>query len=209
MSNFQLQPSYPLAGVARPGCHGSTVSPAGVTIRVVPDIAIALLTAGRSTVDARKKLGKILKVDLPESPRALFGKGQTILWAGPDSWLVLRENQHGSGDALFDQLSDAVGQSAAVVDLTDSRVFLKVAGLQTRAFFEKGVAVDLHPRTFGPGDTAITLLSHLSVQLWQVDNSPTYGFLVPRATAQHFWHWAEASSAEYGLEVLGGSSQTN
>lgn len=165
------------------------------------DYAITLVTAGRNTDDARKRISKALHVDLPDAPRAMFGHNQTILWAGPGSWMVLRENQQGSGDALFEQVSDAVGPSGAVVDLSDSRTVLHVAGPKVCSFFEKGVAVDLHPRSFRTGDTAITLLSHVVVQLWQIDDLPAYGLLIPSATAEHFWHWAEASAAEYGLDV--------
>ena len=59
--------------------------------------------------------------------------------------------------------------------------------------------IDLHPRAFKTGDAAATLVSHIPVQLWQIDDRPTYEFAVARSLAQSFWHWLEASAAEYGL----------
>ena len=62
--------------------------------------------------------------------------------------------------------------------------------------------IDLHPRAFKPGDTAVTCVAHIGVQLWQIDDAPTYEFAVARSLAQSFWHWLEASAAEYGLDLV-------
>ena len=42
----------------------------------------------------------------------------------------------------------------------------------------------------------------IAVQLWQIDDRPTYEFAVARSLAQSFWHWLEASAAQYGLEFV-------
>jgi sarcosine oxidase subunit gamma len=77
-----------------------------------------------------------------------------------------------------------------------------VTGPLVRGALAKGVAVDLHPSAFKAGDTAATLVSHIPVHLWQIDDRPTYEFAVARSLAQSFWHWLEASAAEYGLELV-------
>jgi sarcosine oxidase subunit gamma len=66
----------------------------------------------------------------------------------------------------------------------------------------KGLALDLHPRSFGMGDAALTSVSHLGVQLWQVADAPVYRLLVVRSYFGSFWRWLAASAAEYGGEVL-------
>jgi methylglutamate dehydrogenase subunit D len=64
--------------------------------------------------------------------------------------------------------------------------------------------VDLHPRAFGPGDVAITPVSHITAHIWQTHADPVYELAVARSLTPSFWHWLEASAAEYGLEVSGG-----
>jgi sarcosine oxidase subunit gamma len=59
-----------------------------------------------------------------------------------------------------------------------------------------------HPRAFRPGDTAITGVAHIGVQLWQADAGPAYTFSIPRSYAGSFREWLAASCAEYGLELL-------
>ena len=81
-------------------------------------------------------------------------------------------------------------------------MLLRVTGPHVRDALAKGVAVDLHPGAFKTDDAAVTLVSHIAVQLWQIDDRPTYEFAVARSLAQSFWHWLEASAAQYGLEFV-------
>ena len=82
------------------------------------------------------------------------------------------------------------------------RTLLRVTGPHVRDALTKGVPIDLHPRAFKPGDAAATLVAHIPVHLWQIDERPTYEFAVARSMAQSFWHWLAASSAQYGLEFV-------
>jgi sarcosine oxidase subunit gamma len=66
----------------------------------------------------------------------------------------------------------------------------------------KGFPIDLHPRAFRTGFTAVTSAAHIGAQLWQIDDAPTYEIAVARGFALSFWHWLEASAAEYGIELV-------
>jgi len=66
----------------------------------------------------------------------------------------------------------------------------------------KIVPIDLHPRVFQPGDTAVTGAAHIEVQLWQLDDAPTYEILLFRGFARSFWDWLTHSAAESGYDVL-------
>jgi sarcosine oxidase subunit gamma len=88
-----------------------------------------------------------------------------------------------------------------VSDQSDGYAVLRLAGAAMRATFEKGLAVDLHPAAFGPGDAAVTTCSHIGVILWQLDDAPTYEIALFRSLAADFWHWLSTSAAEYGLRV--------
>ena len=62
--------------------------------------------------------------------------------------------------------------------------------------------LDLHRRTFGPGDAAMTSIAHVGVQIWQLDDIPTYDLVVARSITASFWYWFEVSAAEFGYTVL-------
>jgi len=91
---------------------------------------------------------------------------------------------------------------ASIVDQSHGRTVLRLTGPRIRDALAKGVPIDLHPRAFKAGDSAATLVSQIAVHFWQVDDRPTYEFAVARSLAASFWHWLEASAAQYGLEFI-------
>ena len=83
-----------------------------------------------------------------------------------------------------------------------------MSGARARDALAKGIPVDLHPGAFGPGDAAITTVAYIGVALWQVDDAPTYEFIVPRSYFIAFHEWLIAAAAEFGVRVAdeGGSA---
>jgi len=65
----------------------------------------------------------------------------------------------------------------------------------------KGVMVDLHPKAFGPGDTAVTLVAHVGAQITCIDAAPVYQLMVPRSFCLSFWDWLISSGEEYGIAL--------
>ena len=91
---------------------------------------------------------------------------------------------------------------AAIVDQSHGRTLLRVTGPRVRDALAKGVAIDLHPRAFKTGDTRPSRSSPISASSsGRSTTRPTYEFAVARGLALSFWHWLEASAAEYGLEL--------
>jgi methylglutamate dehydrogenase subunit D len=166
------------------------------------EVGLATVTARKgkraALVDAARSA---FGVELPDVPRRVEGREIAFVWSGPDQWLACRHPAPAVGmEAL---LAAPFAGLAAVVDQSHGRTLLRVTGRNVRDALAKGVSVDLHPRAFKAGDAAATLVSHIPVHLWQIDDRPTYEFAVARSLAQSFWHWLEASSAEYGLEIIG------
>ena len=96
---------------------------------------------------------------LPLEPnRVLTESGRSALWLGPDEWLVVGE---GAADL---RLPDGAG---SLVDLSANRVVLELRGPSARDVLAAGCALDLHPRAFGPGRCAQTLLARANVILEQ------------------------------------------
>jgi heterotetrameric sarcosine oxidase gamma subunit len=190
-----------LDGIAAPGRYGRSTASPGVIVRELREAGLATVTArkGRHAAlldAARSAFG----ADLPATPRRAQGRDVAFIWSGPDQWLACTPRTPAGGiEAL---LAAPFAGLASVVDQSHGRTLLRVSGPNVRDALSKGVAVDLHARAFKTGDAAATLVSHIPVHLWQIDDAPTYEFAVARSLAQSFWRWLEASAAQYGLEVV-------
>ena len=198
MPELQLAPRTPLHGAMSPRRIGRPDGPAGVTVQERTNLSLALITARHGLRAACiGSLRASFGLDAPMTARIVDGRALSLAWAGPESWLAVGRDQ----SDVEPELKACVEQAASVVDMSDQRVVLRVSGPMTRAVLAKGVTIDLHPRVFAPGDTAITVLAHITTQLWQVDDAPTFDLVSPRATARDMFHWLAVSAAEFGLDV--------
>jgi sarcosine oxidase subunit gamma len=150
-----------------------------VNLRVQPDSPAAHRIAG------------VLGVALP-APNTVATAAFTVLWLGPDEWLVI-------GDGAKELLDRAVGSDfASVVDVSANRTTFVLSAPWARDLLEKGMAIDLHPRVFGEGDCAQTLLARSQVILQQVDDRPTYHVLVRGSFAPYLAAWLADAASEFG-----------
>ena len=109
------------------------------------------------------------------------------LWLGPDEWLIVAE---GEVSGLVPRLERALaGRSAAVHDLSSSRTIIDIRGRAARALLAAGCGLDLHPRAFGSGQCAQTLLARVPVVLDQIDEAPHYRLLMRRSYARWLHAW--------------------
>lgn len=121
----------------------------------------------------------------------------TVLWLGPDEWLVL--TPPGAEADVIARLRGALADvHAAVTDVTGNRAQFRLSGPGAREVLLKGCSLDLHPRSFKPGQCAQTLLARAGVILRQVDETPTYDVLPRRSFGEYVWAWLKDAMAEYG-----------
>jgi len=78
---------------------------------------------------------------------------------------------------------------------------LQLSGPRVRDVLAKGLAIDLHPKAFKPGDVANTLIAYVGVQIDMLDDA-TWQLTAPRSMAGTFWSWLSASAAEFGYDVV-------
>ena len=150
-------------------------------------------------------VGRCLDIRLPTEPLGSASKGQiTVLWLGPDQWLVRCPGE----DVTFfmNSLREGLGDAhAAITDVSDARVALRVAGPSAREVLAKGCPLDLHPRAFTPGSAAGTRLAKAAVLLHLVEDESrtgaTFDLYVARSFAHYFWTWLEDAGLEYGVQV--------
>jgi len=125
---------------------------------------------------------------LPLVPNRVAAMGTLrVLWLGRDEWLLVAE---GEVPELLARLKRAVARRrACLTDLSSSRRIIEIAGRHARALLEAGCGLDLHPRAFGPGQCAQTLLDRVPVILDQFGDAPHYRLLVRRSYAQWLVDW--------------------
>jgi heterotetrameric sarcosine oxidase gamma subunit len=130
-------------------------------------------------------------VALPTTPKRVEAGDLAFIWAGRDRWLVTAPE----GFDIEARLRESLGALAAITDQGAGRVTFRVSGADARGALAKLIGIDLHPRAFAPGDTALTIAAHINVHLWQIDATPTYDLTVFRSLATSFEHALRAAGA--------------
>lgn len=119
-----------------------------------------------------------------------------ILWLGPDEWLVV--TPAGKQSAVESALREAMaGQHVSIVDGSDARTTIRLHGIDARNVLMKGCPLDLHPRVFGPGQCAQSILAKADVLIHQVDDAPTYDIYVLCSFSRYLWDWLADAAREF------------
>jgi heterotetrameric sarcosine oxidase gamma subunit len=194
-----------LDGIAVPGRIGRLAGAAAVTIgeRIDLGLATVMVRKGRQgdlAVAAERAYG----VMLPAGSRLAPGPKAGFIGTGPGQWFVVSETLRNG--ALARDLAENFRGLASISDQSDGRAVVRISGAKARDVLARGLPIDLDPRVFKPGDAATSLISYIGVQLWQVDENPTFDIAVFRGFAQSFWGWLSASAGEFGYEVSIGPS---
>jgi heterotetrameric sarcosine oxidase gamma subunit len=96
-----------------------------------------------------------------------------LLWCAPGQFLAV-------GDTVVVQrLADALRGAALLIDLTGARTVVRLSGPSVREVLARVVPLDLHPRGMAPGRVAATVAAHIGVQIWQIDDAPSYDLAGP------------------------------
>ena len=154
-----------------------------VSITMLSDMQLVSLAAPRGGVASLSDaVSAVWGVALPRAPHHVQAGDLAFIWAGPERWLV---TSTGEAD-LTAVLNTHLDGLAAMTEQGSSRITFRVSGPGARARLATLVGIDLHPRAFAPGDTALTIAAHMNVQLWQIDATPTYDISVFRSLADSF-----------------------
>jgi sarcosine oxidase subunit gamma len=161
--------------------------PAG--LREVPFLAQINLRADPSNAGAMERLASALGFALPLEPNLTAGGAEQLaLWLAPDEWLVL--GPPGTQATLEARCRAGLGSDiGSVVDVSANRTTLELSGPAARAVLETGCSIDLHPRAFGPGRCAQTLVARINVILHQTTSEPRYRLLVRPSFAAYLATW--------------------
>jgi sarcosine oxidase subunit gamma len=143
-----------------------------LSIRELPFLSQINFRADPSDANLMQRVASGLGgLALPLVPNTVASMGdRRALWLGPDEWLIVgpEREQKALQDALGVGLGGAFG---SIVDVSANRSVIEIAGAKARDLLAHGVAIDLDPRSFGPGHCAQTLLAKAQVIIEHRDES--------------------------------------
>lgn len=130
--------------------------------------------------DAAGRVEQLLGSRLPTEPNTV---ASGVLWLGPDEWLIVDH------DLTEAQLLGALEGEGAAVELSANRLALHVSGPGARNVLASCCSLDLHPRVFGAGRCAQTLVAGVAVILERTAGEPGFRLLVRPSFAAHLRAW--------------------
>lgn len=143
----------------------------------------------------------VLGTALPTAPSTCIdGPDTTVIWFGPDEWLVTSTAR--AGEELEAALRDAIAEHrGAAVDVSAQRTTVRLRGEHARDVLAKGCSLDLHPSVFGAGSAAQTTLGLAAVVLIPLDDTGTdYRILVRSSFAGYLADWLLDAAEEFGVD---------
>ena len=135
--------------------------------------------------------------DLPLIANTVATAGDVrILWLGPNEWWVVGTDARRA--SLIDGLRRAFeGQHTNVTDVSESRTVITMTGPASRDVLARGISNDLHPRAFGPGQCAQTMVARAQVVLWRHRTEDEFHLLVRPSFANYLAEWLLDAAAEH------------
>lgn len=186
-----------LAGFGDRFAAASTASAGRLTVREIPFAAQLNFRADPADTRVADGVRKALGFSPPRDPNTVASAGgRHALWLGPDEWLIV--GGEGEEALLTRVLNTALGESVgAVVDVSGNRTIIELSGPAARDVLAHGCPLDLHPRRFGPGRCAQSVLARAQVIIQQVNETPTFHLYVRTSFAWYVAEWLLDAMTEY------------
>jgi sarcosine oxidase subunit gamma len=190
---------------ARPALGAERLQPRGIRLAERSDLGKIDLRGDPGDRAFMSAVGRCLELVLPGEPVTTATRGGlTAIWLGADQWLITRPRddvpRHVS--ALREALQDV---HAAITDVSDGRVAVRLSGPSARDVLAKGCPLDLEHPGFRAGTAAQSLLAKTSVLIHLVADEaaagPTFDVYAGRSFAHYLFTWLEDAGREYGVQV--------
>jgi heterotetrameric sarcosine oxidase gamma subunit len=161
-----------------------------LTVTERPDTGIATIM-GRNGV-APESISLVLGVAPPTGPTRVEGDRLALIGTGPGTWLALTETPEPGWPS---RLAGNLVGLASVSDQSGSYNLLRITGNDARRVLQRGAFIDLHPSVFRTSSVATTVIAHIGVIFWQLDDVPTFEVATFRSYAFSFRKWLDATAA--------------
>lgn len=173
--------------------RGAKIEVAGLSVREHPFRTMLNLRARPDDPACSLAVNEATGLVLPAVNEFSAYAGRLLAWLGPDEFLLVGDDRD-AGEMekkLRDRLS---GTASALTDVSSGFTMLIISGAGARDFLARGWALDLHPRTFRPGQCAQSYLAKAPVLLLHREAAPVFEVLVRRSFADYLWAWSVSSA---------------
>jgi sarcosine oxidase subunit gamma len=202
VADFSWLPRSPLEHALVAGAYGARDVAPGISLTEVRNFDLVQVMARRGEEREMADVAKArFGMAAPDVSKAVQTADASLIWSGPDQFLVLSKG----GKHAMDPLSQAFSQSASLSDQSHARALIIVSGAKARAMLAKLLSIDLHPAVFPIDAAAATSIDHTSVNLWRGNDRPdgqaVFNLLVFATFAESLWHTMLDAAAEYGVDI--------
>jgi len=129
----------------------------------------------------------------PQANTANLGAGRTVLWLGPDEWML--QCEAGQAAALEKSLRDALAdQHFSVVEVGHGFTTLSAQGPGAAALLSRGCPLDFHHSAFQAGQMAQTHIARANAIVLCRQTGSDYTLTVRRSFADYLFRWLSAAA---------------
>jgi len=192
MSEMTLQ--SPLAPILGAGPRALQVDGHSVALGECPLMDMLNLRGNPQDAVFTAAVASVTGLALPlQANTATVGAGRTMLWLGPDEWMLQCEAGHAA--ALEKGLRAALaGQHFSVVEVGHGFTTLSVQGPGAGALLSRGCPLDFHPRAFQAGHMAQTHIARANAIVLCRQAGSDYLLTVRRSFADYLFRWLSAAA---------------
>ncbi len=113
-----------------------------VEVSLLPPIHSISLKLDHEKLQIKKKLKKVIGIEVPSVESAAKEGQLTLCWVSNDELLLLNESQR--NDDLLNKIRQELGKTHSLVeDVTDMRAWFLLKGKKCKDLLRKGVPIDL------------------------------------------------------------------
>jgi sarcosine oxidase, subunit gamma len=144
------------------------LSSTGVTVSLAPPQSRLVFRGDKAAAEA---CGKTLGVTLSsDACRATTGSNGSVLWLGPDEWLLLLPDS--ASDAATAKLTKSMAKHPhSLVDVSHRQIGLTLVGDQSEELLGSSCLLDLDHAAFPVGTCTRTIFGKAEIILWRTGKS--------------------------------------
>jgi sarcosine oxidase subunit gamma len=186
MADFALLHRPTLAD-AKSGSFGAPSAGARITLTALPEGHVLQVLAARGTGDLQDLI-----------PRIGDGALHAVRPYGPGQWFVVGDAPLSAAE-IYGKMPLLDGR-ASISDQSHGRVRIGISGRAIETVLAKGTAVDLDSARFPIGQSAMTLIGHISALITRT-GADSFELLVLRGFAESLWDELIQMSLEFGVDA--------
>ncbi|MGQ3215863.1 MAG: sarcosine oxidase subunit gamma family protein [Shinella sp.] len=186
MADFALLHRPALAD-AKAGSFGAPSTAARIALTTLPEGHVLQVLAARENGDLQDLI-----------PQIGDGTPHAVRPYGPGQWFVIGDAALSAAE-IFGKTPLLDGR-ASISDQGHGRIRIGIGGQAVETVLAKGTAVDLDSANFPIGQSAMTLIGHISALITRT-GAESFELLVLRGFAESLWDELIQMSLEFGVDA--------